>query len=67
MAKIDLLKEFGFKEKEATVYLGLLELGEAKVHDIALKAKISRSTTYEILEKLAEEGMVVSFEKNKIK
>jgi HTH-type transcriptional regulator, sugar sensing transcriptional regulator len=67
MAKIDLLKEFGFKEKEAAVYLGLLELGEAKVHDIARKAKISRPTTYEILEKLAEEGMVVSFEKNKIK
>lgn len=65
MAKIDLLKEFGFKEKEAAVYLGLLELGEAKVHDIARKAKISRPTTYEILEKLAEGGFVVSLEKKR--
>lgn len=67
MAKIDLLKEFGFKEKEAAVYLGLLELGEAKAHDIALKARISRSTTYEILEKLMGDGFVVAVEKNKIK
>lgn len=67
MAKIDLLKEFGFKEKEASVYLGLLELGEAKAHDIALKAHISRSTTYEILENLKEDGFVAEIEKNKIK
>lgn len=67
MAKIDLLKEFGFKEREATVYIALLELGEAKVHEIARKSHISRSSTYEILEKLAEEDLVVSYDKEKIK
>jgi HTH-type transcriptional regulator, sugar sensing transcriptional regulator len=67
MAKVDLLKEFGFKEKEAAVYLGLLELGEAKAHEVARKAKISRPTTYEILEKLKEDGFVAEIEKNKIK
>lgn len=67
MAKIDLLKEFGFKEKEAAVYLGLLELGEAKAHEISLKARVSRPTTYEVLEKLKEDGFVVEIEKNKIK
>jgi len=58
MATKDLLKDFGFKEREAAVYVALLQLGEAKVHEIALKARVSRSSTYEILEKLAEDNFV---------
>lgn len=67
MSKIDLLKEFGFKEKEAKVYISLLEMGEAKAHEIALKAHLSRSTTYEILEKLSEDGFVIIQDKKKIR
>lgn len=67
MAKIDLLREFGFSEKEASVYMALLSLGEGKAHEISLRAHTSRSTTYEILEKLAEDGFVAVQDKNKIR
>lgn len=60
------LKEFGLNEKEAKVYLALLELGEAKAHKIAHKTGILRPTVYDVLEKLAEQGIVGSYEKRKV-
>lgn len=64
---IDSLKEFGLNEKEAKVYLALLEMGESKAHEIARKAKIARPTSYDILEKLAGQGLVGSYDKHKVK
>lgn len=55
-AAIAALTTVGFEEKEARVYLALLELGEALVTDIAKRAELKRSTTYVILGKLAERG-----------
>lgn len=63
----DSLKEFGLNEKEAKVYLALLELGESKAYEIAKKAGIARPTAYDILEKLSLGGLVGSYEKHKIK
>jgi sugar-specific transcriptional regulator TrmB len=37
------------------------------VHEIALKARVSRSSTYEILEKLAEDNFVSFYDKQKIR
>lgn len=54
----DKLRELGFSEKEVAVYLALLELGSAVASAIAKKAKIKRSTTYVILDSLAERGLV---------
>lgn len=67
MAIKDELKAFGLEDKKARVYLALLEMGQAKAHEIAHKAKISRPTTYDILEKLATDGLVGAYEKHKIR
>ncbi|KKW21300.1 MAG: Transcriptional regulator, TrmB [Parcubacteria group bacterium GW2011_GWB1_52_7] len=61
------LKKLGFSDKEARVYLALLELGSAAVQDIAAKAKVNRATTYVVLETLKRRGVVSTVEKkNKI-
>jgi len=67
MIKLESLKEFGLKEKEASVYLALLQMGEGRAHDIAHKANIARPTVYDILERLATEGLVGSYDKRKIR
>lgn len=54
----DVLKQIGLNEKQANVYLALLELGTATVHPIATKAGIKRPTCYLILEELQAKGLV---------
>ena len=44
-------------EKEVRVYLAGLELGPSSVQNIAVFAKITRPTTYEIIKKLREKGL----------
>lgn len=55
---IQKLNEIGLGEKESKVYVALLELRDAAVQDIAKKAKINRSTTYIILNRLREQGLI---------
>lgn len=52
------LKQLGLSDKEARVYLAILELGMDKVQTIARKAGVNRPTTYVILENLAKIGLV---------
>jgi len=52
------LQEIGLNEKEASVYVALLQSGDASVIDLASKTKINRSTTYTVLESLAKKGLV---------
>lgn len=52
------LFDFGFSEKEARVYLSLLETGTSLVTDVAKKAGIKRSTAYVVLESLSKQGLV---------
>lgn len=52
------LQEIGLNEKEASVYLALLQYDNASVIDISGKTKINRSTTYTILESLSKKGLV---------
>lgn len=61
------LVEFGLNQKEAKVYLGLLELGESKVHEIAHKVRIARPSVYDILEKLITKGWAGAYDKHKIR
>ncbi|MBM3205103.1 helix-turn-helix domain-containing protein [Candidatus Uhrbacteria bacterium] len=56
------LAECGLSQKEASVYLAMLELGEASVQDIAEKAGVNRSTTYLMIESLQRRGLVSQFE-----
>lgn len=52
------LQNFGFSEKEADVYIGLLELGKGTVTEISRKAGINRTTGYDILNSLTNKGVV---------
>ncbi len=52
------LQEIGLNEKEASVYLALLQYDNASVIDLSKKTKINRSTTYTVLESLAKKGLV---------
>jgi len=59
------LEEFGLTERQAKVYLAILELGEATVSQIAERAQIERTGTYYVLESLKLKGLVSRFEKIK--
>lgn len=52
------LIEFGLTEKEARVYLALVELQAAGVNEIAQKTNINRSSTYVVIEALKKRGLV---------
>jgi HTH-type transcriptional regulator, sugar sensing transcriptional regulator len=53
----DALFSFGLSGKEIKIYLACLELGSASANEIAEKAYINRSTTYDILKTLLEKGI----------
>lgn len=55
----------GFSEKEAEVYLAMLELGPAAVQDISKKSGVNRSTTYVMIESLKRRGLISTYEKGK--
>jgi len=60
------LIEFGLSEKEAKLYLALLELEIASVSELAKTANINRSSTYVVLESLKNKGLVGVSEDKKV-
>jgi len=62
---IDILAEYGLSDKEASVYLAMLELGPASVQDISKKAGVNRATTYVMIEALKRRGLMSTFDKGK--
>lgn len=58
MAILDSLKDSGLSAKEAMAYLSALELGSASIQRIAKKAKLKRSTAYDVIETLIEKGLL---------
>ena len=52
------LQSFGFSEKEADVYVALLELGKGTVSKISQQAGINRTTGYDILGSLVNKKLV---------
>lgn len=52
------LQNYGLSEKEARVYLTVLELGTSIASTIARRAELNRVTTYTILEDLKMDGIV---------
>jgi len=52
------LEDLGFSDKESSVYLALLELGKGTVSQISRKARINRTTGYDILANLAVKGLI---------
>lgn len=63
---LKLLENAGFTEKEAKVYLALLELGQGDVSDIAKISGLKRSIIYVILEGLLKRGYVSEMLNKKI-
>ncbi len=53
----EILEKIGLNQKEAMVYIALLELGTSSVEAIAHKAGTKRPTTYLILEDLQKKGL----------
>src|SRR3989338_2859882 len=52
------LQKVGLSEKEAKIYLALLELGQATVLELAKKSGIKRPTVYVVIEEMREKGYV---------
>lgn len=52
------LKLLGLNNKDIKVFLATLELGESSASEIAKKSKLSRSSIYDILERLEKEGLI---------
>ncbi|MFA4845335.1 MAG: helix-turn-helix domain-containing protein [Patescibacteria group bacterium] len=63
----ELLEKCGLSNKATKVYLAMLEIGSAPVHNIASKAKLNRSTTYVILNDLMQKGLLTSSEDTRVK
>jgi HTH-type transcriptional regulator, sugar sensing transcriptional regulator len=57
------LQSAGLSDKEASVYLALLQLSGAGAQTISTQAKVKRGTVYTILESLMKKGLVSSAEK----
>ncbi|MDD5133031.1 MAG: helix-turn-helix domain-containing protein [Candidatus Nanoarchaeia archaeon] len=61
------LKKIGLTEGEIKVYLSLLELGASSTGKIIKKSGISGSKVYEVLDRLANKGLVSLTTKNGVK
>jgi len=59
------LQQIGLTEKESSVYLAALEMGENPVHVIAQKAGVNRATAYFVLESLMEKGLCATVTRGK--
>ncbi|MEI6144547.1 MAG: helix-turn-helix domain-containing protein [Candidatus Berkelbacteria bacterium] len=64
MNKEETLVKFGLEEKEAKVYLAILELGSSTITPIATRAGIKRTSIYYFIDHLVELGLISKFEKN---
>lgn len=53
----EMMVSVGFPERQADVYLALLQLGRGTVSEIARRAGINRTTGYDILDNLIEKGL----------
>ena len=62
-----LLQEIGFTEGETKVYLALLSLGSSKTGPLAVKAGVSSSKVYKILDRLIAKGIVGHVLRGKVK
>lgn len=54
------LKAFGLDEVEAQTYVRLVRLGKARASSLSSALKINRTTTYRVLERLKQTGIVES-------
>jgi sugar-specific transcriptional regulator TrmB len=65
MNENEVLREMGLSEGEAKVYLTLLETGSSLAGPIIKRTGLHRGTTYQIIQRLKEKGLVSSIVKGK--
>lgn len=58
-----LLEQLNFSSKESSIYLALLEIGPAKANAVAKKAKLNRTTVYDIFDTLLQKGLISKYKK----
>jgi len=61
----DQLTQFGLNDKQAIVYLALLELGASSAINLAKKTGILRTTVYDVLIELEKKGLLSQTKKGK--
>lgn len=59
------LISFGLSEKEAKIYIAALQIGYASVQKISIAAQVNRATTYAVIDRLLNEGIMSSFKEGK--
>jgi len=64
---LKLLTDLGLSPTETRVYLASLKLGPTSVQEIAKKAKLSRTASYDVIASLQERGLMSTFERGKKK
>ena len=62
--QIELLKQLGFSDKIASIYLALLRLGPSSVRTLAEKTNLNRGTIYDNLKWLQDKKLVGFYKKN---
>jgi predicted transcriptional regulator len=67
MTKEQAIETLGFSDKEASIYLALLEIGVGSAVGVAHKAGIKRPTAYVILDELIQKGAVFMVPRTKKK
>ncbi|MEK7535694.1 MAG: helix-turn-helix domain-containing protein [Patescibacteria group bacterium] len=58
MDEKEAIKSLGMGDKEASVYLALLQLGQASAYQVATKSGLKKPTTYVVLDALVKKGVV---------
>lgn len=61
--EINILKQLGFSDKYAKVYMALLSLGPSSVRQLAEESGMNRGTTYDALKWMQEMGVVTFYKK----
>ena len=59
----EILSNIGLKDQESQVYLALLQLGETTVSPISRRSGVNRTFVYDVMESLADKGLVSYVEK----
>ncbi len=59
------LAALGLNEKEAAVYMALLELGRASAYSVSTRSGLKKPTTYVILDELIRKGLAVQVPREK--
>ena len=62
---VNSLEVLGLSDKAAQIYIALLQIGEGSVIDIAKKADLKRTSVYNILPDLMQQGLIETTIKNK--